>query len=239
MHRAVANNRANKVSPKLKRFLKNFTCHYSGQLDCETEEHKERILKKALKHLVTRIPKAILDLKKLNEDLAQFYDSYYANDVAFEEMNEQIHQLYKATRPSYLKKGLREMSKLTTVQNGDLEVSLRTDNKLLQACTRHWTKDGSNIKLDPNHVCSTNHSQFNSISLYPWGLVPANKEMINLSSKVREMVIHLTEHFYDIGLGISLMYPRTEDNEDSNISILVLNHMSQLTVIDNAGKFHN
>lgn len=87
----------------------------------------------------------------------------------------------------------------------------------------------------PNHLhrCVHSYSLANSVSLLPGGRpVPANQELSAFLDELRQIFVTLSQHFVNINLGLSLMFPRTEDNESSNLSLEVLNKLLSLSSLD-------
>ncbi|KAH9409027.1 Proteasome activator complex subunit 3 [Tyrophagus putrescentiae] len=70
-------------------------------------------------------------------------------------------------------------------------------------------------------------------------VVPANEELTRLLDELRQIFVTLSQHFVNINLGLSLMFPRTEDNEASNLSLEVLNKLLDLASLDYVSFFES
>lgn len=89
--------------------------------------------------------------------------------------------------------------------------------------------------LSRDHTCYFSYSFPNTVNLFPWGVVPANEQLTMLTDKLRTIFLELSQLFLNINLGLSLMFPRTEDNEDCNLSLEVLNKLLALSSLDYLG----
>lgn len=219
-------------SQVFKRFFNNSNLSFSNKLEFETEERKKRVMDESLHCMFYNLPNAILDLSQLLTDLNHLYEQFYSNDDLIQgkvptEKHKQMASLYQVIQPGLYPKGLKHFPECCP--KGDTKKQC-TSNVLIKTCAKHLTNK------DLKHLCWNNYNLLEYSSLYPWGTVPSNQELITFGNRLRKIYIHLTQQFIKIGLGISLSYPRAEDNEDSNLTLEVLNKLLRLTALDSFGK---
>ena len=204
------------------KLMSNVASNYSNKLQFETEEKKEQIMNDAIDCIFNRLPQTIQNLDQVLVDLYQLGNSYRLESL---KPNSKLIDKYRfvTENPMPLTNPLTNND--NKVEYSKLDNSLSPRQLLQSVCVRHLTQ-GS------RHMCTKNYSFTNSMNLFSWGSVTTNDEMKQFGDRLRPIFTELSQFFLIINLGLSLMFPRTEDNEDCNLSLEVLNKLIQLATLE-------
>ena len=217
---------------------------YAIQLHNETGEKKETIMDEAIKCIFVKLPQAIINLDLLLKQLQQLtaqYSNYLSKNS--NGLNYKFLDLL-ATDPKY--KFIFEAAKVkfpppTPISSSTLApnysvppLQIKNCKQLLESCcANHLLPDGD------KHTCFHSYHFPNDLNLFPWGRVIVNEQINKLFIELRSIFLELSQLFLDIQLGFSLMFPRSEDNEQHNLSLDVLNKLLSLASLDYPGKNNN
>lgn len=233
----------------------------ASQLQNETEEKKETIMTEALKCIFTELPKAMFRLDALLAALLKLSESHYSNDAWLldgKTDNLKASAGYVAAKYKFSFENASQAFPFgqTLINSNTQQTSALVSGKkiLSSVCFCHLidakgaaqstgksklVKDGlppgDQVGAGEVHSCVNSYTFANSISLLSGGTVPINEDLSKFLDELRLIFVDLSQHFVIINLGLSLMFPRTEDNESSNLSLEVLNKLLNLASLDYVG----
>lgn len=215
------------------------------QLQSETKEKKESIMNEALKCIFNKLPEAMQRLDALLSGLAQLSQSHYSNDACLSDGqstdsvgNRAVKYKFSFDNASQaFPFGHEKKQWMISSKKQQTSASISGKSILSSVCFCHLVDaKGFAAGQSPDntdvHSCVNSYTFANSISLLAGGTVPVNEEISNFLHQLRLIFVQLSQQFVIINLGLSLMFPRTEDNESSNLSLDVLNKLLNLTSLD-------
>lgn len=220
----------------------------ASQLENETEEKKEVIMNEAINCIFNHLPEDILKLNSLLAEVSKLHGDQYSDD-AWLVKAAQYGQVDSAIYPHAAKYAFAFASSAKVFPTGKSAPKEESDPKgskkdsiangkhlLRSSCARHLVnRNGEPMAAGEEHTCSKSYTFPNAINLLPWGTVNANEALSKFVDQLRAIFVQQSQHFVLINLGLSLMFPRTEDNEHSNLSIDVLNKLLELASLDYLG----
>lgn len=225
----------------------------ASQLQNETEEKKETIMNEALKCIFNQLPEVMHRSDALLADLVKLSESHYSNDAWLADGQTyskasagnfgNIAANYKFSFDNASQAfpfGQENKQKQGTSSSKKQQTSPLVSGKSLlsSVCSCHLIDSkgaGHSLGTSDVHSCVKSYTFANSISLLASGTVPANEEISKFLDQLRLIFVQMSQKFVIINLGLSLMFPRTEDNESSNLSLDVLNKLLNLASLDYVG----
>ena len=220
----------------------------ASQLQHETEEKKEAIMNEALGCIFSQLPEVMHRLDGLLTGLGRLAETHYSAEAnagwldsvqgtsSASSPSSSVPAKYKfafdsASQPFPF--GPTQTAAENCSSNSNLS-GFSGKRLLAGVCANHLLGSSGG-----QHRCVHSYSFANSITLLPGTspVVPANEELTRLLDELRQIFVTLSQHFVNINLGLSLMFPRTEDNEASNLSLEVLNKLLDLASLDYVCQF--
>lgn len=219
----------------------------ASQLQHETEEKKEAIMNEALGCIFSQLPEVMHRLDGLLTGLGRLAETHYSAEAnaGWLDSAQGTSPSSASSVPAKYKFAFDSASQpfpfgptQTSAENcSSCNLAGLSGKRLLAGvCANHLLGSSGG-----QHRCVHSYSFANSITLLPGTspVVPANEELTRLLDELRQIFVTLSQHFVNINLGLSLMFPRTEDNEASNLSLEVLNKLLDLASLDYVSFFES
>lgn len=193
--------------------------------DNETNAKTDSIINDALNCIIQQIPDMINRLNLFYNEIIIIMDDYspiHNNKMEIvNKLNGWRKNLFHCKR--------RLQPKYSADLNDLSENNFRTE--ILRQCARHF--------YNPKHRCWNRYTHTDQmLNIKPERIIPNNKQLDQLVNQFQAINIDLSQQLLKISTGFSLLFPKSDDNEQNNLSLDVIQTIIDMSSLPSFGKIN-
>lgn len=189
-------------------------------------ENKEKMINDSIECVQNEIPKTLIQINEFYNEIIKFIDDNYDKQLTkndYENIRNKLQNKLEKLWPFECEQQ-QQQQQSESKQVSNKTLSCAEKRHPYSQCVRHV----NNL----HHHCYNRYSFWETINIVPEILsntTISNEYIVRFSEKFRSIIVDLTEKLLKINIGFSFLVPKTEDNEDNDISIKVLDKVLALT----------